>query len=71
MNVCDPLWINVTAIKQQIETGNGGTQEFLVMLPNLRNICSRVNKCSTEMVHTGVEGSATNVSQWQVLALRG
>jgi len=23
------------------------------------------------MVHTGVEGSATNVSQWQVLAPRG
>jgi hypothetical protein len=35
------------------------------------NICSRGNKCSTQMVHTDAERSATNVSQWQVLALRG
>jgi hypothetical protein len=30
MNVFDPLWSKVTAIKQQIEIGNGGTEEFLV-----------------------------------------
>jgi len=29
------------------------------------------NICSTQMVHTDAERSATNVSQWQVLALRG
>jgi hypothetical protein len=33
MNVCDPLWINVTTIKQQIEIGNGGTEEFLLSEP--------------------------------------
>ena len=72
MNVCDPLWSNVTAIKQsssKLKSETGPQKSFL--LPNPWNICSRVNKCSTEMVHTGVEGSATNVSQWQVLALRG
>jgi hypothetical protein len=59
----------VTAIKQQIEIGNGTTEEFLVT--ELVEHLFPVNKCSTEMVQTGVEGSATNVSQWQVLALRG
>jgi hypothetical protein len=65
-----PLWSNVTAIKQRIGIGNGGTEELLVTEP-VWNICSRVNKCSTEMVHTDVERSPTIVSRWQVLALRG
>jgi hypothetical protein len=30
MNCGDPLWSNVTPNKQQIETGNGTTEEFLV-----------------------------------------
>jgi hypothetical protein len=33
MNVCDPLWSNVTATKQQIEIADGGTEEFLVCEP--------------------------------------
>jgi hypothetical protein len=44
--------------------------QLKMLLPNPWNICSCVNKCSTVMVHTDVERSATNVSQWQVLALR-
>jgi hypothetical protein len=47
-----------------------GTQKtFLFNEPV--DICSRGNKCSTQMVHADAERSATNVSQWQVLALRG
>jgi hypothetical protein len=30
MNVCDPLWSDVTATTQQIEIGNGGRKKFLV-----------------------------------------
>jgi hypothetical protein len=49
----------LTATKEQIEIGNGGTEEFLV--PNPWNICSRVNKCSTEMVHTDAQNCAMSL----------
>jgi hypothetical protein len=64
-----PLWSNVTAIKQQIEIGNGGTEELLVTEP-----VEHLFPCKQmfhRKVHTDVERSPTIVSRWQVLALRG
>jgi hypothetical protein len=58
MNVRDPLWSKATATKQQMKSETGTQKSFLFNEP-------------VEMVHTDAERSATNVSQWQVLALRG
>jgi hypothetical protein len=68
MNVCDPLWSNVTALK----LGNGDTgdtEESLVGEP-VEHLFPR-EQVFHGMSYTDVERSTTNVSQRQVLTLRG
>jgi hypothetical protein len=65
MNICDPLWSNVTALK----LGNGDTEESLVSEP-VEHLFRR-EQVFHGMFYTDVERSTTNVSQRQVLTLRG